>query len=43
MLLPGNWLCFCFGAIGLVAGLMISLAIGDAMSMALKVAVGLLR
>ena len=45
MLLPGNWPCFCFRAVGLivslVAGLIVGLAIASAVLMALEVVVGL--
>ena len=45
VLLPGDWPCFCFGAIDLIVGLfaclMIGLAISGIVSMALEIAVGL--
>ena len=43
MLLAVGQSYFCFSAIGLVADLIVSLAIGSVVSIALKVAVGLLK
>ena len=40
--LLSGWPCFCFGAVGLAAGLMVGLAIGGTVLIASKVAIGLL-
>ena len=38
-----DWSCFYFGAVDLITGLMISLAINNAVSIVLKIAFNLLK